>query len=115
MLPQLLNIIGGTKCAVFMQQLRKRPGQQAGTRDDADRTEYQCRVRCQVEILARQRGEDQRRCEHVDVDAIDPRHVGPSRRVDVASRMMLNTGRMMSTRWNNVARLEYMYWTSFRP
>ena len=79
MLPQLLNIIGGTNVRwSSCSSLRERPREQARAQHDADAAQDQQLVRGEVEILARQRGEDERRREHVHVDPVDPRHVRPA-------------------------------------
>jgi hypothetical protein len=77
MLPELLNIIGGTKVlAVDLQQPCHRPGQQAGAEDHQRAAQRQLPVVGEVEGFGGQRGEHQRRHQHVHADLVGDADVG---------------------------------------
>ena len=97
MLPQLLNIIGGTN--VRASACISRANGHASSPEPSTTPMLptsSIRFAADVEILARERGEDERGREHVHADPVDQRHVRlDAARVQPAERDDENTGRMM--------------------
>jgi hypothetical protein len=75
MLPQLLNIIGGTKCADPRAAAARRATRAGPSRAPTDGADDQHAIDDKIEVLARQRAENQCRRQQVHVDSIDPGHV----------------------------------------
>ena len=63
------------RARILVQEPGEGPREQPGPGDDADGTENQDVVCREIEILIRQRSENERWRQDVHVDAVDPRHV----------------------------------------
>jgi hypothetical protein len=73
MLPQLLNMTGGTNVRLILgQQIRERQREQARAEHHANAAEDQELAAREIEFLARQRREDERGSKYIHVDAVDP-------------------------------------------